>query len=707
MKTLLEGIIEGFVREAPRKERQPGDTWKTKGGWAAKSMDTSIEKPEYGFKDEPSAKAWATGRGPAPDDASGEQPAGGEDDPQAGQQSPDDAIASDPALARIARAGAERGEKPKTAISRLTTTLKQLVKNIYSGTGQSIGTEDSAKGEQSSLTCTQDFLEGTEEYEGFLLPANVSSDDVKKQLRDSLPKNRKGVPRPEDIEKAIESVWMKKEAERYKTPPSQKWLRSAYRTGRSNAELIKSRGYNAEATRSALESGEIPRGIIGSKPNEIATKRFIQELIDGSTGKEKQHYKKMLQALNKAEDTDTTMFYKTDDGRISVVFISNKQGTSDPHGNSTARKRSARLRETAQRNGLDETQQQQMETLLDDVDETITKGGDATGMAKKVLQRMSEQQKQNLYSVAGRAFGDLPADRGRTKDYVDEIAKTGPVKNELVEMYCKKYPKKCKNKSNTKIFQEMEDKFKRNNVGEAFFKSLENNTDDPAPKVFQKVLGKLGDKANGGDDKLLSVMGQRMADTGVRTRDSAKSAHQSIVSTLEEIDGPRESGQPNGAATRAYIEAYMETTHWDQYICPSHKDDCFTQDAVGEFKVVDMGGHKVTPQKYRECLGQLTGFDGDVQSHEGQQALWEHLKNTITVSAGDDHLSFRDGEDIRTVGKEEYRTKGTEAALLTYLGKDMTKCVTSKDSQPQESAPPELRKLIRDITLWKLGKYGN
>ena len=31
----------------------------------------------------------------------------------------------------------------------------------------------------------------------------------------------------------------------------------------------------------------------------------------------------------------------------------------------------------------------------------------------------------------------------------------------------------------------------------------------------------------------------------------------------------------------------------------------------------------------------------------------------------------------------------------------------SKISQPQESAPPELRKLIRDIALWKLGKYGN
>jgi len=126
-ENLLQTIIEGFVREAPRKERQPGETWQTDTGWAAKSMDTSIEKPVYGFKDEPSAKAWATGRGPAPDDASGEQPAGGEDDPQAGQQSPDDAIASDPQLARIARAGAERGEEPETKSLSLGEKEKKMV----------------------------------------------------------------------------------------------------------------------------------------------------------------------------------------------------------------------------------------------------------------------------------------------------------------------------------------------------------------------------------------------------------------------------------------------------------------------------------------------------------------------------------------------------------------------------------------------------
>jgi len=114
MKTLLESIIEGFVREAPKKERQPGETWKTKKGWAAKSMDTSITEPEYGFSDEPSAKAWAVGRGPAPDDASGEQPAGSED-------GADVAVASDRQLATLNRqlgqvaqdalAGAERGTR--------------------------------------------------------------------------------------------------------------------------------------------------------------------------------------------------------------------------------------------------------------------------------------------------------------------------------------------------------------------------------------------------------------------------------------------------------------------------------------------------------------------------------------------------------------------------------------------------------------------
>jgi hypothetical protein len=81
-------------------------------------MDTSIEKPEYGFKDEPSAKAWATGRGPAPDDASGEQPAGGKD-PQAGQQSVAQGTAAAAAALGVGDTSPEDGEEEQEKIRRI------------------------------------------------------------------------------------------------------------------------------------------------------------------------------------------------------------------------------------------------------------------------------------------------------------------------------------------------------------------------------------------------------------------------------------------------------------------------------------------------------------------------------------------------------------------------------------------------------------
>jgi hypothetical protein len=112
MKTLLEGIIEGFVREEPEQEHKPGDVWQTDGGaWAG--MRIRDGETEWGFSDRERALAWVKGQDVAPDDKAKpkRQPTGGKD-PQAGQQSPDDAIASDPALAALNRQAApEDGEE--------------------------------------------------------------------------------------------------------------------------------------------------------------------------------------------------------------------------------------------------------------------------------------------------------------------------------------------------------------------------------------------------------------------------------------------------------------------------------------------------------------------------------------------------------------------------------------------------------------------
>ena len=78
MKTLLEGIIEGFVREAPQgqkpsEERQAGTAWQTYEGdkatglWAAKHEKT--QEIRYGFRSQNAALRWAQSE---PDSQDGE-----------------------------------------------------------------------------------------------------------------------------------------------------------------------------------------------------------------------------------------------------------------------------------------------------------------------------------------------------------------------------------------------------------------------------------------------------------------------------------------------------------------------------------------------------------------------------------------------------------------------------------------------------------
>jgi len=175
-------------------------------------------------------------------------------------------------------------------------------------------------------------------------------------------------------------------------------------------------------------------------------------------------------------------------------------------------------------------------------------------------------------------------------------------------------------------------------------------------------------------------------DAGQQTRQAAKDAHDLIVSRLTDADDRickqspdrcTEGGnQINGPATQAYIGSFMQDTHWNQYICNS--DDCTEQDAISAKKMVDIDGNKVSPKKFRECLASISGFSGDTSSHDGQRGLWNHLQKNLVVKAGEDSISVRDGSGTRKIGRETYRTKGVQSSLLTFLGKDMTDCVTTR-----------------------------
>lgn len=577
-------------------------------------------------------------------------------------------------------------QRVKQAASNLGKLAKGFRQKVYSGEGQSIGTVGSTQGEHSSCASAQDFVGGrafSVEGRNVPVPAGITDANIEK-AKGIIRAGRGGKNLSEyDVtNRAIEMAWMERERQRYikagSEPPDESWLRYAYRSGLSAVgELRDNPDYNADmtATTSAMQSGEIPPPMVMNAENRSSTIGYLKDMVDNSsTPEERVHYQTLLLAMDVAEDTDTVVHFINKDGRSDILLVSNKKSKNDPHGNTTPK---ARIQTLKRRLGQDPEVAKEIVGALEEAQAIIGRGGDAVATSREHFSTMSAQDKDSAAAILQKRFKKLPSGRG-TADYTNKILNARPVKNAMQKMYCGENPSACRN---GKPLKDIPKSYQTANVGKAFISAIENSG-DTSPAILTKILGKVGDTAEESDRALLGPV----LDAGQQTRQAAKDAHDLIVSRLTDADDKickqspdrcKEGDTPiNGPATQAYIGSFMQDTHWDQYICNS--DDCTEQDAISAKKMVDIDGRKVTPKKFRECLASISGFKEDTQSHEGQRGLWSHLQKNLVVRAGEDSISVRDGTGTRKIGRETYRTKGTQSALLTFLGKDMTDCVTTR-----------------------------
>jgi hypothetical protein len=572
----------------------------------------------------------------------------------------------------------------KQAVGKVSSSVAQLSKtfraDVYKGAAAGIGTESSTQGESSSCAASEDFIGGRALSIGdnnHAVPANVTDADI--DVARTKLRGKKG--EPHDTRRAIEAAWITKERARYievgGTPPENKWLRYAYRSGLSTREELDRREADTTATSQAIANGIIPPPTVTGPEGKRQTLSYLEELKSRSniSDEETQYYERAIIALNKAEDTDTTVFYARKDGTVGVIFISNKQTPNDPHGNTTPDKRIRRIRESAKSSGLPPEGAAELEKAVDDARAAIVAGGDITTAAKSHFEGMDDKTKEKTNARLQKMFTDLPSGTGRA-DYTPEILQKTPIKKAMNVLYCTENPNKC---SKGKPIKPIPQNYQNKNVGKAFMEAVQDN---PGNSYLKKILGKVGDSAQDSDKEMLGPI----VDAGKTMRQAAKDAHGQLVSTVQEIDrkqcgGPCKDNQGkeiNGPATQTYVDSFMRDNHWDQYIC--YSDDCSQQEAVSESKLVDIDGHKITPAKFRECLGKLSGYQKDTESSDGQRELWSHLKRVLKTDPVEDSISIH-GTDKSgpQIGKEKYRTKGERASLLTYLGKDMAGCVTGKN----------------------------
>lgn len=763
MKTLLEGIIEGFVREAPRKERQPGDTWQTDKGWAAKSMDTSIEKPVYGFKDEPSAKAWATGRGPAPDDVSGEQPASGEDDPQAGQQSPDDAIASDPALAALNRQAAQgesppeekpdekpeeepREQEPKNLKQIFGSDLLQLVqqqtnqrRNGIAGLGGPVA----SWGETLFATLTSE-LKNDSLLAVFSRFSNEKSFDNHKNLfmsdgkikrtpvslirkqtaqdlgwdsyNDDDPNSREFIAqylasRESYVDKMAEDARSSDRDHVYfsgfggNRNKYEDWLRTSF------DGAIRLQG-DIRAGRTKIDSSNpwfvFQTGDGPNTPNKKLEQLMKQKLESATSPEEEVHYQKQIELLEKFNYADTIAVGQDSGGRLVAVNISNKLNSNlkDPHNSSTPNAQLDQLVKQIESSKISSGEQELMKKSAGRVRKFVEK---TMGSLSDLKSRSTKFVSQNVEITDQLVrLADSEALESRMDKISDQAwqTKKGSFGNWLAKQ---DPPMHRENFDKLKTRQKLE-------LAKAYM--VENPT--RAYATFTRAFIKMGEEAKksewskfGGDphDELKSVV-----DAKTQEAESIEKSYSGVVSFLERSDEKIKSQYPwpedsNGPHTQTYIQSVLNNLHLDKYITNYDEDVRLA-----------IGAHSINPKQMRETLASMVGLgELDLDSEGGKNELIRHVleKSKIDSSTGGIILKTETGDCV--IANDVYRTAGAGGKVSTGLGECFREALRnsqfgasgfshpdiSKISQQEESAPPELRKLIRDIALWKLGKYGN
>ena len=111
-----------------------------------------------------------------------------------------------------------------------------------------------------------------------------------------------------------------------------------------------------------------------------------------------------------------------------------------------------------------------------------------------------------------------------------------------------------------------------------------------------------------------------------------------------------------------------------EMIIHAHGDE----EDIGDMSI---DGYNVNSETIRGCLAKLSGYGSDVNSKEGRQKLFEHLRATLRPDAESGSISFNSEEsgDSVEIGKEQYRTKGVgNNSVMGNFGKDLQKCMKNK-----------------------------
>ena len=439
-----------------------------------------------------------------------------------------------------------------------------------------------------------------------------------------------------------------------------------------------------------------------------SVKNELEDKLKNASPEDKAHYEKEIEYFKKHAtsetgvegDGDTAMMYVDTDGKTRVVYISNKQSLGDPHANATVKSATEAIKTSAEPGT-------NVETMEEELDAAVKGGIDANGDMVKSFRADIDSNKEELNKSplgkiatlipAGRAFNvDKTSDKyfknaaknPQVKEYIKEnnldidnpehiveaaMAVTGTGEsdglNDSTKQAANKLVFKMAN-TTSKVREKMQREIDKGKTPEEAAEIVTNSKDPKSKKPF------LG--GNISADDCLSIYNNtalEKIEQNVQTRkDAMQQAHENMYNRVVELDVAHHQAQgissddaikkydtEAGPHEQTYTKSFMKRMHWDRYIDGVDDDK----------KMIEIGDKAYTPKDFRNCLGELTGWDG-------KGNLKEHLQKNMRITPGTMKLSFVSKGKSVEIGDDTWRTAGDLSKIAGGLGKDMQKCLGSK-----------------------------
>jgi len=501
-----------------------------------------------------------------------------------------------------------------------------------------------------------------------------------------------------------------------------KWLAIAHRTGQNEIKELKN---NKKYRFEEKQNPPYPLAVMDPVNDKANSKQQLIDFFDEKLEQAKKdnnqeaikHYERQLRFIKSRKDSDTGVLYETEEGEIGFKHTSNKKSFTDPVFNSTIVARGAVMK-TASENvstTYDYTpeQQKQISKNIEDVTNRGAKLVERAGLGpgEAIRQNIEDERDFSKRNKVGKLFknfdggmqgrknylidiqNEIESNKGvgkKVKDYLDEKGIEPPYTEDDIAAAVIGIAKAGDNTGAIrKLVVKLSDNVKKSR--EVYERIKSQNPDKSDDEIKQMTLDTLnGYKTREGNDSpekfdidtlegMLSEDMDWIENVGAETRDAMNVAHKQIVGDLDESDKKWREDNPdtppsppdNGPNTQSYIAAYMKQMHWDRYIYGDEED-------IGDMSI---DGYNVNSQTIRECLADLSGFEGSVDSSEDRQKLFSHLRKTLRPDSESGSISFNSQKDNKSIeiGKEQYRTKGVgNNSVLGNFGKDLQKCMKGK-----------------------------